>query len=53
MAEAIASLHPIPKLGDPQEIASLAQFLLSDQSSWITGQVFHVDGGRSTLEKKS
>ncbi|HCG37271.1 MAG: SDR family NAD(P)-dependent oxidoreductase [Holophagaceae bacterium] len=52
MAEAIASLHPIPKLGDPREIASLAYFLLSDQSSWITGQVFHIDGGRSTLDKK-
>ncbi len=52
VAEAIASLHPLPRLGDAGEMATLASFLLSDRSSWITGQVFHVDGGRSSLEKK-
>jgi NAD(P)-dependent dehydrogenase (short-subunit alcohol dehydrogenase family) len=49
MAEGIASLHPIPRLGEPGEIAALAAFLLSRDAGWITGQVFGVDGGRSTL----
>ncbi len=49
MAEAIAKLHPIPRLGEAGDAAALADFLLSDQSGWITGQVIGVDGGRSSL----
>lgn len=44
-----AERHPLKKVGQPQDIAQMAQFLLSEDSSWITGQVFHVDGGMSTL----
>jgi len=52
IAETIAGMHPLPRLGDATETAALADFLLSDESGWITGQVLHVDGGRSTLERK-
>lgn len=48
-AEAIAALHPLHRLGEADEIASLAQYLLSADAGWITGQVMGVDGGRSTL----
>lgn len=47
--ERAAERHPLKKVGQPQDIAQMAQFLLSDNASWITGQVFHVDGGMSTL----
>ena len=49
MAEGIAVLHPIPRLGTADEMAALAQFLLSDDAGWMTGQIIGVDGGRSTL----
>lgn len=52
MAEAIARQHPIPRLGEPEDAAALADFLLSAQAGWITGQVFGVDGGRSSLRGK-
>ncbi|SDB46025.1 SDR family NAD(P)-dependent oxidoreductase [Belnapia rosea] len=52
MAEAIAKLHPIPRLGEAEDAAALADFLLSDQSGWITGQVIGVDGGRSSLRAR-
>jgi NAD(P)-dependent dehydrogenase (short-subunit alcohol dehydrogenase family) len=52
MAEAIAKMHPIPRLGTAEDHAALAAFLLSPEASWITGQVFGVDGGRSTLRLK-
>lgn len=52
MADAIAKMHPIPRLGTPADHAALAAFLVSSQATWITGQVFHVDGGRSTLRPK-
>jgi 3-oxoacyl-[acyl-carrier protein] reductase len=42
--------HPLGRIGKPEEIASMAQFLLSEDSSWITGQVIGVDGGISTLK---
>lgn len=47
--ERSAERHPLKKVGQPKDIAQMAQFLLSEDSSWITGQVFHVDGGMSTL----
>jgi len=52
MAAAIAQMHPLPRLGEPEDVAALAAFLLSQKSGWITGQVIGVDGGRSTLRPR-
>jgi NAD(P)-dependent dehydrogenase (short-subunit alcohol dehydrogenase family) len=41
--------HPLKRIGSPQEIAGLAHYILSDEGSWITGQIFHVDGGMSSI----
>ncbi|WP_378174622.1 SDR family NAD(P)-dependent oxidoreductase [Aquimarina sp. SS2-1] len=41
--------HPLKRVGEAEDIANIAKFLLSDESSWITGQVLGVDGGMSTL----
>jgi NAD(P)-dependent dehydrogenase (short-subunit alcohol dehydrogenase family) len=48
--EANASRHPLKKIGQPHDIAKLAQFLLSEDSSWITGQIHHIDGGISNIK---
>jgi 3-oxoacyl-[acyl-carrier protein] reductase len=37
--------HPLKRIGQPQDVAALAAFLLSDAASWMTGQVVHCDGG--------
>jgi NAD(P)-dependent dehydrogenase (short-subunit alcohol dehydrogenase family) len=47
--EKAAEKHPLKRVGNSKDIAEAACFLLSDKSSWITGQVLHVDGGLSTL----
>lgn len=47
--EKSAERHPLKRFGKPEDIASMASFLLSEKSSWISGQIFHVDGGMSTL----
>jgi NAD(P)-dependent dehydrogenase (short-subunit alcohol dehydrogenase family) len=52
MADSIAQLHPLPRLGEPQELAALATFLLSSEADWVTGQIIGVDGGRSSLRVK-
>ena len=52
MSASIAALHPLQRLGEPEDVGNLAAFLISQQSGWITGQVFGVDGGRSTLRTK-
>ncbi|MFN5792206.1 MAG: SDR family NAD(P)-dependent oxidoreductase, partial [Burkholderiales bacterium] len=52
IAQTIADLHPLPRLGDANEMAALAEFLLLQHAGWMTGQVLHVDGGRSTIERK-
>jgi len=52
MAGAIAQLHALQRLGEPEDVAPLAALLVSEQGSWITGQVIGVDGGRSSLRTK-
>lgn len=52
MAEAIAGMHAISRLGQAGDHAALADFLLSAEAGWITGQVFAVDGGRSRVRTK-
>ena len=52
MRAAIAAMHPLARLGTPNDIASLAAFLLSTQAGWITGQVLGVDGGRGAVAGK-
>jgi NAD(P)-dependent dehydrogenase (short-subunit alcohol dehydrogenase family) len=45
-----AQRHPLKKIGTPEDIASLACFLISSRSSWITGQIIHADGGMSSIK---
>lgn len=52
MANSIAAMHAIPRLGKAEDSAALAAFLLSDEAGWISGQVMSVDGGRSRLRMK-
>jgi NAD(P)-dependent dehydrogenase (short-subunit alcohol dehydrogenase family) len=37
--------HPIGRIGTVQDVANVVAFLLSDQSAWVTGAVWDVDGG--------
>jgi NAD(P)-dependent dehydrogenase (short-subunit alcohol dehydrogenase family) len=52
LAAGIAALHPLPRLGEAEDVAQAIAFLLSPRSSWISGQVLPVDGGRSNLRTK-
>ena len=46
---AITKKNPLKRLGEPQEIASVALFLASDASSYITGATIMVDGGWTSI----
>jgi NAD(P)-dependent dehydrogenase (short-subunit alcohol dehydrogenase family) len=48
--EANALRHPLKKVGQANDVAQLAAFLLGDKSAWITGQIIKVDGGISSLK---
>ena len=48
-AESIAKMHPLKRLGEGSDSSSIAKFLLGNESSWITGQIIGVDGGRSSV----
>jgi 3-oxoacyl-[acyl-carrier protein] reductase len=43
--EKVAAAYPLKRLGEPEDIAALAAFLLSDEASWITGELVVADGG--------
>lgn len=52
MAEAIAALHALPRLGRAEDAAALAAFLAGPEAGWLTGHVWPVDGGRSRVRAK-
>ena len=47
--DSISKLHPLKRIGEGVDAANLAKFILSKNSSWITGQIIGVDGGRATI----
>ena len=47
--EMMANRHPLKRVGQASDIANIATFLLSDKSTWMTGQIVGVDGGIGTL----
>ena len=44
----LGSIHPVGRSGTPEEVAALAAFLASEESAFISGQVYTIDGGRMT-----
>jgi NAD(P)-dependent dehydrogenase (short-subunit alcohol dehydrogenase family) len=44
--EQIVNSLPLARMGTPDDLTGLCLFLLSDEASWITGQIFNVDGGQ-------
>lgn len=48
--EASNKRHPIGRFGTSTDIANITSFLISDESSWITGQVLGVDGGMGSIK---
>jgi NAD(P)-dependent dehydrogenase (short-subunit alcohol dehydrogenase family) len=49
---ASTALHPLGRIGEPEEVARAAAFLLDPRNSWITGQVLGVDGGLAGLRAR-
>ena len=49
MSEGIAKSHPMKRIGKAEDVASMANFLLSEESLWVTGQIIGVDGGKSAI----
>ena len=48
--EKSSNRHPLKRIGSASDIANLTDYLISDKSSWITGQIIAADGGLSTIE---
>ena len=48
-----AARHPLNRTGNPQDIACAIRYLLSKESSWVTGQILNVDGGMSSIRRFS
>ncbi len=47
--EASQALHPLGRIGEPDEVASLLAWLLSSEAAWVTGQILGIDGGLGSL----
>ncbi|MEM7385908.1 MAG: SDR family oxidoreductase [Verrucomicrobiota bacterium] len=48
--EAADKRHPLRRIGTPEDVASMAFFLLSDEASWVSGQTIGVDGGLASIQ---
>ena len=49
----LAALHPLGRMGEPEDLVPMALLLISDQASWITGQAIAVDGHTETFHMGS
>lgn len=49
--QVMLAAHPLGRFGQPDDVASAAVFLASDEASFISGTTLIVDGGRSALQK--
>ena len=47
-----AAMHPLGRIGEPDEVASAIRWFLSPENSWVTGQVLAVDGGLSSVQAR-
>ncbi len=45
LLKSVIDRYPLKRIGDPEDIANMIEFLLSDKSSWITGSIIKIDGG--------
>lgn len=48
--EAMATTHALKRLGTAEDVAQMTSFLISEKSSWMTGQIIGIDGGRSVIQ---
>jgi len=44
------AMHPLGRIGEAEDVAALAAFLVSPDAGWITGQIIAVDGGLSGVK---
>jgi len=51
VASTLGAAHPLGRLGQPEDSAECACYLLSQRAAWVTGQTWAVDGGRGTVVK--
>jgi 3-oxoacyl-[acyl-carrier protein] reductase len=47
--ESNTNRHPLKKIGTPHDISKAVEYLLSEDSAWVTGQILHIDGGMSSV----
>ncbi len=53
MLKASEAMHPLGRIGRPEEVADVITWLVSGESAWVTGQVIGVDGGLSSVRTKA
>jgi len=53
MLKASTAMHPLGRIGRPEEVASVITWLLSDAASWVTGEVIGIDGGLASVRGKA
>jgi len=53
MLKASEAMHPLGRIGRPEEVADVVTWLVSGESAWVTGQVIGVDGGLSSVRAKA
>ena len=49
MASASAAMHPLGRIGQPEEVASAIAWFLDPEQAWVTGQILGVDGGLGSI----